>query len=251
MQERPNILVPLRILEGEAIPEGIPELLRNAHVILLGYHVVPDQTATDQARSQFEEQALRQLDKHRAMLEQAGATVNSRLVFTHRGQKTIDRMITEHDCLAVLLPNASEPLENVLVAVRGTTGLDRHIRLLLGLFASTETDITLSHVVEENESDEDAKVLLEGIKSQLVDAGMEKNAVDIQIVHDGDIQDAIVDTAESFDAVVMGESDPSVISFVFGMHAEQVANRFLGPVFVVQRENAQDETDSEDEGDGM
>lgn len=34
----------------------------------------------------------------------------------------------------------------------------------------------------------------------------------------------------------MGESDPGVVTFFFGMPAEQVADRFLGPVLVVQRE---------------
>jgi len=54
MTDRPAVLVPIRVLEGESIPEGVPELLADAHVVLLGYHVVPDQTATGQARMQFE-----------------------------------------------------------------------------------------------------------------------------------------------------------------------------------------------------
>jgi len=48
--------------------------------------------------------------------------------------------------------------------------------------------------------------------------------------------DAIVDAADEFDAVVMGESDPSLATFVFGLRSEQVAEQFLGPVLVVQRE---------------
>lgn len=34
----------------------------------------------------------------------------------------------------------------------------------------------------------------------------------------------------------MGESDPSVLTFVFGESSEQVADRFLGPVLVVRQE---------------
>jgi len=109
MTERPSILVPVRVLEGESIPEGVPELLANAHVVVLGYHVVPDQTATGQAQIQFEERARKRLDKYEAIFEDAGATVERRLVFTHDGQKTIDRMITEYDALAVLVPNATRP----------------------------------------------------------------------------------------------------------------------------------------------
>ena len=236
MQERPTVLLPVRVLEGESIPEGIPDILSNAHVVLLGYHVVPDQTATDQARKQFEDQATRRLDEFETILEDAGADVESTLVFTHHGQKTIDRMITEHDCLSVLIPNATRPLEAVLVAVRGTIGIDRIARLVAGLFAETDTDVTLYHVAEENETDDDVETLLDGMATRLVEAGMDADRVDTRVARDGNPRDVIIDDSEEFDAIVMGESDPSVTTFIFGMRAEQVAKEFLGPVFVVQRE---------------
>ena len=235
MEGRPTILVPVRVLEGESIPEGVPELLANAHVVLLGYHVVPDQTATDQAREQFEATARARLDEYAGILEAAGATVASRLVFTHRGQKTIDRMIEEHGCLSVLIPNATGPPESVLVAVRGTVGLDRFVRVLVGLFEGTEVGITLYHVAEEGETDEDVAMLLDGIAGRLTDEGIDSASIETQIARGGNPQAAIVDDADAFDAVVMGESDPSVATLVFGMRAEKVAKRFLGPVFVVQR----------------
>jgi len=48
--------------------------------------------------------------------------------------------------------------------------------------------------------------------------------------------EAIATIAEEYDAVVVGESDPSLTTFVFGMPAEKLVERFLGPVLVVQRE---------------
>ena len=235
MEERPTILVPVQVLEGESIPEGVPELLANAHVVLLGYHVVPDQTATDQAREQFEAKALARLDEYGEILETAGATVETQLVFTHRGQKTIDRMVEEHSCLAVLIPNATKPPENVLVPVRGTVGLDRFVRLLVGLFEGTDIGITLYHVAEEGETDEDVAMLLNGMAGRLTEEGIESAAIETQVARDGNPQAAIVDDSDAFDAVVMGESDPSVATLVFGMRAQKVAKQFLGPVFVVQR----------------
>jgi len=237
MEGRPSILVPVRVLEGESIPDGVPELLANAHVVLLGYHVVPDQTATDQARDQFEARALARLGEYGGILGAAGAEVESRLVFTHRGQRTIDRMVTEHGCLAVLIPNATAPPEDVLVAVRGTVGLDRFVRLLVGLFEGTGIGITLYHVAEERETDEDVTMLLDGIAGRLAGEGIESASIETQVARDRNPQAAIVDDAGAFDAVVMGESDPSVATLVFGMRAEKVAKRFLGPVFVVQRRN--------------
>ena len=247
MPERPSILVPLRVLEGESIPEGVPELLANAHVVLLGYHVVPDQTATDQARSQFEEQAIRRLSDFSAILEHAGATVESQLVFTHDGQTTIDRMTDEHDCLAALIPNATRPVENVLIAVRGIVGVDRFVRLASGLFAPIDVNVTLYHVAEENETDEDVETLLDGIVTRLSEEGIAEDAIDIKVSRGGSPQEMIVEDSDNYDAIVMGESDPSVSTFLFGMTADQVAKQFLGPVFVIQHEEPDDSEATDDE----
>lgn len=244
MEEKPTILVPIEVLEGESIPEGVPALLANAHVVLLGYHVLPDQTSTDQARAQFEDQALTRLDEYASLLEDAGAAVDSRLVFTHDSQQTMDRVIAEHDCLAVLLPNAISSLDEILVAVRGVVGIDRFVRLLTGLFASTEVSITLYHITAADETDEDAKTLLDGIRSRIGEEGIDSDSIEFRIERKDDAQTALQEAATDFDVVVMGESDPSVKTFVFGMPAEQIAKRYLGPVLVVQREK-HDETDEE------
>ena len=243
MTDRPSILVPVRVLEGESIPEGVPDLLATAHVVLLGYHVLPGQTAPGQARMQFEERAAQRLDEYETMFEDAGASVERRLVFTHDGQKTIDRAIAEHDCLAVLVPNATRPPEDVLVAVRGAVGIDRLARVVAGLFGGTGTAVTLYHVADADETDEDVETLLDGMTDRLADLGMDATAVRTRIERDREPLDAIVEAADAFDAVVMGESDPSLATFVFGMPAEQVAERFLGPVLVVQRESS---TESDD-----
>lgn len=236
MGTRPNILVPIRVLEGESIPEGVPALLANAHVVLLGYHVVPEQTATGQARNQFEERANARLEDFTEILEDGGAMVTSQLVFTHEGQKTIDRMIYEHECLAVLVPNATNPPEDVLVAVRGTIGLDRIAKVVSGLFADTDVGVTLYHVAGEEETEGDVEMLLEGLETTLIEEGMDADAITREVAREQKPQEAIVEVANDFDAVVMGESDPSIATFVFGMPAEQVAEQFLGPVIVVQRE---------------
>lgn len=236
MTQRPSVLVPTRVLAGEGIPEGVPELLANAHVVLLGYHVVPDQTAPGQARLQFEERANRKLTQFQERFEAAGATVERRLVFTHDGQTTIDRTISEHDCGAVLVPNATVPPERVLVPVRGAVDADRLAETVAGLFAETDVAVTLYHVTDDDESEEGVTRLLDETSELLVDAGMDPAAIERRVEHDDDPLDAIADASEAFDAVVMGESDPSLRTFIFGMPSDQVAERFLGPVIVVQRE---------------
>jgi nucleotide-binding universal stress UspA family protein len=260
MHDRPRTLLPVRVLEGESIPEGVPELLANAHVILLGYHVIPDQTATAQARDQFEDTASSKLETYTAILEEAGATVESQLVFTHDAQTTLDRITAEEDCLSVLIPNAAGQIENVFVAVRGTVGIDAFVQLIAGLFAPAQeaeglsdrlrmilplgraaepgVGITLYHVAGENETDEDVQTLLDAVASRLMAEGVPEAAIDTQIERGGNSQEMIVDAAADYDTIIMGESDPSVSTFLFGMTADQVAKQFLGPVFVVQHGEA-------------
>jgi nucleotide-binding universal stress UspA family protein len=243
MQQRPTVLIPIRVLERESIPEGVPELLANAHVVLLGYHVVPDQTATGQLQEQFGDQATRRLEDFTEILEHAGATVESQIVFTHDAQTTIERMTAEHDCLAVLIPNATRPIERVLVAVRGVVGVDRFVRLVTGLFGRSDVEVTLYHAVTEDETDADVVTLLDGIVTRLSEEGVSEEMIDTEISRGDDHQSMIVDAADDYDAIVMGESDPSVTTFLFGMTADQVAKQFLGPVFVIQHE----ETDGDEE----
>jgi len=234
--DRPSVLVPLAVLEGESLPAGTPELLANARVVLLGYHVIPEQTAAEQAREQFGETAMSKLDEFAARLAAAGVDVETRLVFTHDRETTVDRLIYEHDCLAVLVPNSTERVESVLVALRGTVGVGRNTRLVAGLFADAGVAVTLYHALGEGESRDDGDAFLNGVRSDLVERGVDPDRIETAVEEGGVPIDAIASRAESHDAVVMGETDPSVTTFVFGMPSEQVAERFLGPVLVVQRE---------------
>lgn len=235
MTEKPTVLVPLQVLEGESIPDGVPELLSGASVLLLGYHVLPEQTATEQGRQQFGERAMRRLEEFEDMVAATGATVETRLVFTHEAQQTINRVLVEEDCLSVLIPKATPPVEDVLVPVRGTVGRDRLLTVLTALFADTAATITLFHVRHPEETDESIRTLLGDLEAGLVEAGIEPENVLKQVVTGENPLESITTAAENADVVVMGETDPSVATFVFGLPEEQLAAEFLGPVLVIQR----------------
>ncbi|MFP4529996.1 MAG: universal stress protein [Halodesulfurarchaeum sp.] len=236
MTDRPTVLVPRQVLEGESIPEGIPDLVSGAHVLLLGYHVLPEQTATEQGREQFGEKATNRLAEFETMFEAAGATVESRMVFTHEAQQTINRVIVEEDCFAVLIPKATPPVERVLVAVRGTVGIDRLVAVLGGLFAGSGTDLTLFHVSDDEETPADIEAMLAELESALAEAGIERDNVETRIETGDQPLNLIAEVAEEYDLIVMGETDPSLVTYVFGLPQDQLAAEFLGPVLVVQRE---------------
>lgn len=236
MPESPRILVPIEILEGDGIPEGVPKLLAHGHVVLLGYHVLPEQTAPGQGRMQFEEQAKTRLDGLTEIFEAAGASVETVLVFTHDAQQTIDRVIYEEECLAVLVPGTVGVIEEIFIPVRGNVGADRLMQLVTGLFTEMDVAITLFHIASDEETENDAEIFIDGIRTKLIDSGIDTERVATQIERSSQPVERIIEAADDYDVVVLGESTPSVITYVFGMGSDQIADRFLGPVFVVQRE---------------
>jgi len=231
----PTILVPIDV-HGEAVlPSGTAALLANARVVLLGYHEIPEQTATEQAREQLGEPAMATLERLGETLTDAGVTVETRLVFTHEATTTIDRIIYEHDCLAVLLANAVPHVENVLLAVRGLVGLDRNTALVAGLFADRGTDVTVYHGRDADEPVAEARGVVTETERALVDRGVEPDAIETVVEETDEPVAAIAQQAADHDVVVMGETNPSVTTVVFGMPADRVAEEFQGPVLVVQR----------------
>ena len=231
----PTILVPIDV-HGEAVlPSGTAALLANARVVLLGYHEIPEQTATEQAREQLGEPAMATLERLGETLTDAGVTVETRLVFTHEATTTIDRIIYEHDCLAVLLANAVPHVENVLLAVRGLVGLERNTALVAGLFADRGVDVTVYHGRDADEPVAEARGVVTETERALVDHGMEPDAIDTVVEETDEPVAAIAQQAADHDVVVMGETNPSVTTVVFGMPADRVAEEFQGPVLVVQR----------------
>lgn len=233
---RPTVLVPLAVVAGESLPAGVPALLANARIVLLGYHEIPDQTATEQAREQFGEAAMSKLEEIGERLTAAGAHVESRLVFTHDAETTIDRLIYEHDCLAVLVSNSTDRVESVLVAIRGAIAVGQNTALVSGLFAGTDVGVTLYHALTEDTTEADAEAVLATARADLLEHGLEESQLETVIEPASDPVEAVANRSVNHDAVIMGETDPSVTTFVFGMPAAQVATEFLGPVLVVQRE---------------
>lgn len=248
MTDRPSILVPLRVLEGEPLEPGVVELLSGARVVLLGYYEIPDQTAPGQARMQFEDRAQNRLNDLEAQFEDADAVVESTLVFTRDGDETIERVAREEDCVATLLLNPAAAMDDVLVAVRGDPLLDRLAAVAGGLFDDGTTSVTLLNVVRDEERTADGEALLERVRSELTDAGVDSERIDERVETARRPIRKIVEVSEAFDAVMLGESDPTVMTVLFGEKSEQVADRFIGPVLVV-RQPREEEVEEEDATD--
>ncbi|GAA0674836.1 universal stress protein [Natronoarchaeum mannanilyticum] len=246
MTDRPSILVPLRVLEGEPLEPGVVDLLSGARVVLLGYYEIPDQTAPGQARMQFEDRARNRLNDLEAQFEDADAVVESTLVFTRDGDETIERVAREEGCVATLLLNPAAAMDDVLVAVRGDRVIDRIAAVAGGLFDDGTTSVTLLNVARGDERVPEGEAFLERVRSELVDAGVDPARIEVRVETARRPIRKIVEVSAAFDAVILGESDPSVMTVLFGEKSEQVAERFIGPVLVVRQPREPEEENRPD-----
>lgn len=241
-----RVLVPLQVLEGETVPDGIAGLVGELAVTILGYYVVPEQTEPDQARNQFEEKAHQALDDVAAVFEEAGADVETRMVFTRDVHQSLDRVAREAGCQVVLLPNPVSTVERVLVPLGSAINTARIMDFVAGLVDDTVVVTVWRAAATEDEAPREEGVV-DRARSRLIDDGVPRGTIDDVVEVTDESVDAIVEAAEGHDAIVMGESEPTVASFVLGDLHDRVAERSLTPVFVVQGPGESTDGDGGDE----
>jgi nucleotide-binding universal stress UspA family protein len=249
-----TVLVPVKVLEGQQVPAALIDVLVPTTVVLLGYHPIPEQTAPEQARTAFGEQARAELDELAQAVADAGGSVETRLVFTHDPTQTFERVAADEAADAVLLLNPAPSVDRILVALSEGINTERITRLVALLASYTDRSVTLFHAAPTEEDRQRGEQLLDAATDLLVERGVPAGAITRDVtVSDTPVQ-AIVDAAAGTDLVVLGESRPSVRELIFGEPSERVAGHSLAPILVVRRLPAldveSDDTTGSDASDG-
>lgn len=224
-------LVPVEVLEGESVAPGIIELLASAEVVLLGYHRLPEQTTPGQARLSFEDQATAKLDEIAAAFADAGATVETRLVFTHDPEQTFERVATETESDAVVHCNPMMAADDLFVALHGQVAAERIGSVVAALVAGREIAVSLAEIAG---PEVDTLNLLERAERALLDGGVESTRITTETIRTETPITTIVERARGMDAIVLGERAPSWREVVFGDFEDRVADASLGAVIVVR-----------------
>lgn len=223
-----RILVPIDILQGDAIAPGLIELLGSLDVTLLGIERIPEQTPADQARNQFEERAVDALEDVAAQFRSAGGKADHRLVFTHDREKSIDRIADEIDARARVVPGSIGEVVRLLVPLSGEISTEKLIGFVADLIGERPIGVTLVVAGSEPELSDRA----ERAVARLGEAGIDTRVVE----SDESPFDALMAAVPGHDVIVMGERAPSLNSLLFGKEPEQVAKASVGPVIVVRED---------------
>ena len=231
-----TILVPFELPDPEPLSPVLVEDLSSLDVVLLGHYGLPEQTPTRDAREQFGEEAQATLDEFARPFLEAGATVDTRLVFGKDRAAAIDGVMLEEDCAAELTPAPTEGIERILVPIPGGAEFER-LPTFVDVFCEDSTvEITLFHVVEGEEERERGEAIVEETRSGLVDSGLDPDLIDTRTVesdtHDGEI----LRVADEYDAVVMYGAESRLGDRIFGTLPDHIARETSDPVIVVRRD---------------
>ncbi|MDZ7688116.1 MAG: universal stress protein [Halobacteriales archaeon] len=242
LEKETTILVPVDISVPEEFDREVLKLFGPLRVVLLGYYPVPDQSATDQARTQFEEEATVALDEIADGFADE-TDVESVLVFTHDKEKTVERVAAEKVADAILTPGDVDKVRDVLVPIRGDPNLDNIAGFVGALMSETDATVTLFHVATDEDEESTGEYLLRGVADRLVEDGVDPDRIDTKKTEDDSPASEILELAEDHDVLVIGESEPSLRKRILGNVPTNVIEGTEKPVLVVRKP---EETEDED-----
>lgn len=229
-----RVVVPVAVLEGEAVSLGLMDLLGTMDVTVLGYHELPEQTTPDQARLQYEDRANEALADIAEEFRQAGGDADYRLVFTHDRTKTIERVADQDAARAYAITGATGTVDRLLVPLSGDVAHERILDFVAELVGDRDIGVTLLLVADDAAA---GQASLDEAAEALGDNDIE---VATELAVGTPPFEALLAALPDHDAIVMGEQAPSLRSFLFGEETERVAAETVGPVLVVRREPAPD-----------
>jgi nucleotide-binding universal stress UspA family protein len=229
-----TILVPVDVSSPDPPDSGILEHLRPVDVVILGYYMVPKQTAPAHLKEDHEAEATARLDEIVARVDATDHDVEGVLVFTKELQDSIDRVADQHDCDAVLVPGETRPIERILVPLRGDVNLDRIVSLVADLERTSAASITLFHSVTGGADASQGEFILRGAADRLADEGISRDRLRWELSESGDPQGDIVGLAADHDLVILGETEPSLRERIIGTVLTPILDSVDVPAIVVR-----------------
>jgi hypothetical protein len=228
------ILVPVDVSNSDPPESGILDHLRPVDVVILGYYMVPKQTAPAHLKADHEAEATARLDEIVAQVDATGHDVEGVLVFTKDRRDSIDRVAAQHDCDAVLVPGARSEIERILVPLRGDVNLDRIVSLVADLERTSDASITLFHSVTGDADPSQGEFILRGAVDRLAEEGISRDRLRWELSESGDPQGEIVALAAEHDLVILGETDPSLRDRIIGTALTPILDSIDIPAIVVR-----------------
>lgn len=223
-----RVLLPIRILTGETLDEDLVTVLSTLPVVILGYHVVPEQTPPSQMRQQYESKAEKTLSTFAQEFEDVDGTVETRLIFTHNADQSIERVADDVSATAIVHINPVGPVTSLLVALDAVADPARLAPFTAALCGGRDIAVTL---IAPDSEDGNERIAM--TRSALMEQSVPAASITTHSVQKRSFVTNIIDTAVDHDVTIMGAHQPDWRSLLFGDVEERVATESLGPVIEV------------------
>lgn len=232
----PLILVPIDASDPVAPSQALVDLLHPHRLVVLGYYPVPDQTATNQARAEFGEEATDTIDAIADRFAERGPEAESVVMFTHDRSVTIDNVAAEYDVDAVLTAGrVGDSLDRILVPLRGEDNLGRILGFLGELLRESDATATMFNVAASEDDASRGELLVRGACDRLEDEeGIDPRRIDWRQEINSSVSGAINEASAVHDLLVVGETKPSLPERILGSVTNEVIEQSSDPVLIVR-----------------
>lgn len=229
-----RILIPFELPEGTPISATLADNLADMGIVALGHFGLPEQTPPEVASDQFGADAEAELDRLIRPLTDRGADVTTRVVFGRARDRTIDRVAAEEDCDVVFVPGEIDlaAIERVFVPVRGDSNIGGLLSFAAELAGDSDASVHVFHDAEEADRRPGEEILAEAVE-ELVANGLARDRIETELASADDVEADIVTRANEFDAVVLGETEPSLTEKLLGRRPAKITLDTTRPAFVV------------------
>lgn len=157
-------------------------------------------------------------------------------MFTKNRLQTIDRVAEEYGADAVVTPGQiDDGVTEVLVPIKGDPNIARIVGFAGRLLENSEASITAFHVADSDADEARAEFLLRGACDKLRELGVDPDRVNWRQERSGSTAKTIAATADTYDLLVVGESEPSLRRRILGGVTGRVSDRTTSPTLVVRR----------------
>ncbi|MDX1691736.1 MAG: universal stress protein [Acidimicrobiia bacterium] len=240
-----QVLVPVLLPDPDPLPGPLARLLPGLDLLVVGIYEVPKQTAAEQARDEFGEEAEEALERWSRDLRHDVGDVETRLVFSQEPLASIERIGAEEHPDAILVPRpvGEESIGQILVPVRSDANAERIARFVAAIADAAHAGVLVVHAAGPDEGGGDRGSVVDGFRRRLVDEGIDDERIETDVVEGDDPASVIIDEAGRHHLVVVGESEPDDPEVVFGDLTRRVAREIERPVLVARAER-----DGSDEG---
>lgn len=229
--EYQNLLVFLEFPKPTRPSLGLLKALSYMDITLVGFHPVPD---GDELGTDRETEIESMLEEIATEFEERGIRVEQHVTTGESLIETRNEWASRDEIDGVLIPGGEGTLGRVLVGVRDTRNIEKMADFVDYIDQERIVHINLLHVAPESEETDTGREVLEAMKSELTDRGVNPAAIHLQIRVSDDPVYELVTAARSYDLTVLGKTqEPGFEQRVFGPLSNRLVERANAAVLTI------------------